>query len=425
MIAERVLGARHAQPRWFWPVFLASGGGAAMLFALIGYTLITGIGVWGNDIPVAWAFAIINFVFWIGIGHAGTFISAILLLCGQKWRTSLGRIAETMTLFALVNAAMFPLIHLGRPWFAQFLVPYPSSTRLWPQFKSALPWDAAAVATYGLVSLLFWYVGLIPDLAAARDSAKSRWAARAYGVLSLGWRGTARQWSQHKSAEKLLAGLATPLVVSVHSIVSLDFAITLLPGWHSAIFPPFFVAGAILSGFAMVLLLAMVLRRAYGFEDLITDWHLDNCAKMVLVTGTLVLYAYAIEAYVAWWTGEPYERYVLLVNRPGSWAFWLTVFCNGLAPQVFWSKRARRSIPVLVVVSLLVLLGMWLERFVLIVSSQSTDFLPSSWHSYLPTPIDGGILFGTFCLFTFLYLAFVRTLPMIPIAEVNEEQHGA
>ncbi len=425
---ERLLATRWnpRHGRWWWPLLLLCGGGVAMLIAAIVYTVTTGVGVWGNDVPVAWAFGITNFVWWIGLGHAGTFISAILYLCGQRWRTAINRIAETMTLFAVLNAAMFPLLHLGRPWFAYWLVPYPSTTELWPQFRSALPWDVVAITTYGLISLVFWYVGLIPDLATLRDVETSRAKRRVFDLLALGWRGTGRQWSHHQSLYLLLAGLATPLVISVHTIVSLDFAITQLPGFHSAIFPPFFVAGAIFSGFAMVLVLVIPIRRVYRLQGIVTEAHLDRCAKLTLVTGWIVLYTYLLELFLAWWSGEPFERYQQLVMRPlgpAALPWWGTIVANCVAPQLLWWSRVRRSEAALFLVSLAILVGMWLERFVIVVASQQRDFLPSSWGSYLPTPVDGAILAGTCCLFGFLYLLFLRFLPFLPLSELRELRH--
>jgi molybdopterin-containing oxidoreductase family membrane subunit len=332
------------------------------------------------------------------------------------------RIAEAMTLFALVNAGLFPLLHLGRPWFAYWLVPYPSTMGVWPNFKSALPWDLAAVATYFLVSLLFWYLGLVPDLALARDRAPSRARALVYGIFALGWRGAEDEWRRHRVAYTLLAGLATPLVVSVHSIVSLDFAITQLPGWHSTIFPPYFVAGAIYSGLAMVLVLLLPIRTAYRLHDVITDAHLDKLAKLTLAVGLMVAYSYAIETFAAWYSGDRYERYTYLVNRPQgpiSWAYWLTFALNVLTPQLFWFRRARRSTRVLFAASLAVLLGMWLERYMLIVTSLQRDFLPSSWHGYAPTWVDLAILAGSVGLFGFLFLLFLRFVPFVPVSEVK------
>jgi len=410
-----------------WRIGLAlSGLGTLALFGAIGYTCARGIGVWGNNIPVAWAFAIVNFVWWIGIGHAGTFISAFLLLFRQRWRGSVNRVAEAMTIFAVVNAGIFPVIHLGRPWFFYWLIPYPTRFGVWPQFKSALPWDAAAVATYFTVSVLFWYVGLVPDLAAARDRVPGRLRRRLYGVFALGWRGAASQWRQYGVVYLLLAGLATPLVISVHSIVSLDFAISQLPGWHSTIFPPYFVVGAIYSGFAMVLILVIPLRRIFDLGDVITTRHLDNMAKLLLAMGWLMAYAYIVEAFIAWYGGDAYERYTMLVARPlgpYAWLFWLMLAANVLTPQLFWSARLRTSPPVLLAGSFAILAGMWLERFIIIVASLNRDFLPSSWHIYRPTWVDLTILGGSVSFFAFLFLVFVRFVPFIPISELRELRH--
>jgi molybdopterin-containing oxidoreductase family membrane subunit len=403
--------------------FAICGALTLMLFALVGLTVLRGIGMWGNNVPVAWGFGIINFVWWIGIGHAGTFISAILLLLEQPWRTSINRFTEGMTLFAVIQAGLFPLLHLGRPWFAYWLFPYPAEMDTWPQVRSALPWDAAAVSTYFTVSLMFWYLGLVPDLAALRDRAPTRARRIAYGIAALGWRGSVQQWRHHKVAYFLLAGLATPLVLSVHSVVSLDFAITGLAGWHSTIFPPFFVAGAILSGFAMVVVLILPARRVFGLHNAITARHLDSMAKLVLITSWIVLYAYVIEIFVGWYSGDRYEMYQHLVNRPFgwyAWSFWLMMFCNCLATQVFWSRRMRRSPIALFVVALLVNLGMWLERFEIIVVSLSRDFLPSAWHFFAPTWVDLGILTGTLGFFGLLFLAFLRLVPFVPVAELKQ-----
>jgi Ni/Fe-hydrogenase subunit HybB-like protein len=411
---------------WYLPLFALTGLGSLLLFAALTYTAIAGVGTWGLNIPVGWAFAITNFVWWIGIGHAGTFISAILLLFSAKWRTSINRVAEGMTLFAVVQAGLFPIFHTGRPWFAYWLIPFPSTMNVWPNFRSALPWDAAAVSTYLTVSLLFWYMGLVPDLAVMRDAAKERWRRRIYGVFALGWRGSSHDWSHHRVIYGLLAGLATPLVISVHTIVSMDFAITQLPGWHSPMFPPYFVAGAIYSGFAMVLTLIVPIRRIFGLQNVVTERHLENMAKMMLCTGWIVIYSYIIEMFCAWYSGNPYERYVHLFNRPfGAYALfvWLQFFCNCAVVQVFWSKRARRNTIVLFLVSVVVNVGMWLERFNLIVTSLQRDFLPSSWHIYVPSLIDGTILFGTLSFFFFLFLLFMRFVPFIPISELKELRH--
>ncbi|HEX3595623.1 MAG TPA: NrfD/PsrC family molybdoenzyme membrane anchor subunit [Polyangiaceae bacterium] len=412
----------HPRPLILWLMAPAAFGTLA-LFGAVGYTFLAGIGVWGNNIPVAWAFAIINFVWWIGIGHAGTFISAVLLLLEQRWRTSLNRIAEGMTLFALVQAGLMPILHLGRPWFFYWLIPYPATMELWPQFMSTLTWDVAAVTTYTLVSILFFYLGLIPDLAAARARATTRFSRRAYGLFALGWRGSARHWRHYRSAQLLLAGLATPLVLSVHSIVSMDFAIAKLPGWHSTIFPPYFVAGAIFSGFAMVVTLVVPLRRLYRLEGIVTTRHLDLMAKMILLTGLIVAYAYVSEAFTAWQSGDEFERHITFVTRPrGPYApvYWLMLTCNVIVPQSLWFKRVRTSALALWLVSLAVQVGMWTERFVLIVTSEHQDYLPSSWRIYVPSLIDGTILFGTMCFFLLLFLLMVRFVPFLPIAEQKE-----
>jgi Ni/Fe-hydrogenase subunit HybB-like protein len=406
--------------------FGASFAGTLLLFSCVAYTVFRGIGVWGNNIPVAWAFGIINFVWWIGIGHAGTFISAILLLFEQRWRASINRFAEAMTLFAVLQAALFPLLHLGRPWFGYWLFPYPSTMGVWPQVKSALPWDAAAISTYGSVSLLFWYVGLLPDLAGLRDSAPERWRRRLYGVLAMGFRGSEEAWRHYRKAYLLLAGLATPLVLSVHSIVSSDFAIGLTPGWHSTLFPPYFVAGAIFSGFAMVLTLVIPTRACFRLQDIITTRHLENCAKMLLTTGLMVSYGYVVEYFLSWYSGSPFEMYQYFVGRPfgpGRVLFYLMILGNVLTPQLFWSKRLRTDVRVLFVASLLINVGMWAERFVIIVMSLQREFIVSAWADYRPTLVDLGIFFGTLCFFAFLFLLFLRYLPFVSASELKELQH--
>jgi molybdopterin-containing oxidoreductase family membrane subunit len=393
-----------------------------ILTASVAYLFMKGIGIWGNNIPVGWAFDIINFVWWIGIGHAGTLISAILLLLKQDWRTSINRFAEAMTLFAVACAAMFPLIHTGRPWLAVYwLLPYPNSMGIWPQFRSPLIWDVFAVGTYGTVSLLFWYTGLVPDLATLRDRAKSKFIGRLFGVLALGWRGSARHWQRYETAYLILAGMSTPLVLSVHTVVSFDFSVGIIPGWHATIFPPYFVAGAIYAGFAMVLLLAIPLRRWYGLEDFITMRHLENMAKVTLVTGLIVFYGYMSEAFFGWYSANEYEAY-MMHNRafgPYGWVYWLLIFCNGIVPQSLWSKRLRTSVPWLFFVAFVVSVGMWLERFVIIVTSLHRDFLPSSWEMYYPTIWDFSTFFGTIGLFVMLMFLFVRVLPMISIFEMR------
>jgi len=397
--------------------------GAALFVLLCFYTVFTGIGTWGNDIPNAWAFGILNFVFWIGIGHAGTFISAMLLLLEQPWRNAVNRLAETMTLFAVAIAAIFPLLHLGRAWFFYWFVPYPSVMRVWPQFRSALGWDIAAILTYFTVSLLFWYMGLVPDLATVRDRATGRWRRRLYGVFALGWRGSARHWSVHRLAYGILGGVAAPLVVSVHTIVSFDFSIAQLPGWHSTIFPPLFVIGAIHSGFALVLLLFVPVRRWLRLHDVMTDRHLASLATVMLVCACLLGGAYATEVFVAWVSGETFERQTYLHHRPFGpygWAFWATILTNAVVPQILWHPRARRSELVCLGVGAAVLFGMWTERFMIVVGPLTQGFLPSSWEPYAPSPIDVALLLSSFCLFGLLYVVFLRTLPAVALCEIKE-----
>jgi Ni/Fe-hydrogenase subunit HybB-like protein len=422
-ISEIVLTRKT--PKGWWIGFGISFLLMNLLFVAVAHLLINGIGIWGVNIPVAWGFAIINFVWWIGIGHAGTLISAILLLLRQRWRTSINRFAEAMTLFAVACAGLYPILHLGRPGFAYWLFPYPNTMGVWPQFRSPLVWDVFAVSTYATVSLIFWYIGLIPDLATLRDRARHRFARVAYGMLAMGWRGSAVHWHRYETAYLLLAGLATPLVVSVHSIVSLDFAVSVLPGWHSTIFPPYFVAGAIYAGFAMVLTLAIPLRAAYGLEDLITMHHLDNMAKVMLTTGLFVFYGYIMEAFFAWYSANPNEAYLMTNRATGPYApmYWLLLICNGLVPQLLWSPRLRASVPLLFVISLVVSLGMWLERYIIVVTSLHRDFLPSSWGMYSGTIWDWATFIGTLGLFLSLLFLFIRVLPMISIFEMRELVH--
>ncbi|MGN6107416.1 MAG: NrfD/PsrC family molybdoenzyme membrane anchor subunit [Kofleriaceae bacterium] len=409
------------RPSRGWRIaFAITGALSLLLFAMVAYTIATGIGVWGTNIPVGWAFAIINFVFWIGIGHAGTFISAILYLLEQPWRTSISRITESMTLFAVMQAALFPLLHLGRPWFAYWLFPYPDVMGVWPQVKSALPWYAAAVTTYFTVSLLFWFIGLVPDFASLRDHASTRRRRILFGLLALGWTGSATQWRHWRVSYLMLAGIATPLVVSVHSIVSSDFATGLVPGWHTTVFPPFFVAGAIFSGFAMVLVLVIPLRSVYRLHHVITDRHLENCAKLMLVTGWIVAYGYIVETFMALYSGDPADRYMMIVARPTIVIFWVMLACNVVAPQFLWSRRIRRDVRWLFGLSLLINVGMWAERFVIIVRGLERDHLPSSWGNYAPTWVDLSILAGTFGFFSFLFLLFIRFLPFVPVTELKE-----
>ena len=422
-ISEIVLTRKT--PKGWWIGFGISFLLMNLLFVAVAHLLISGIGIWGVNIPVAWGFAIINFVWWIGIGHAGTLISAILLLLRQRWRTSINRFAEAMTLFAVACAGLFPILHLGRPGFAYWLFPYPNTMGLWPQFRSPLVWDVFAVSTYATVSLLFWYIGLIPDLATLRDRARHRFARMAYGMLAMGWRGSAVHWYRYETAYLLLAGLATPLVISVHSIVSLDFAVSVLPGWHSTIFPPYFVAGAIYAGFAMVLTLAIPLRAAYRLEDLITMHHLDNMAKVMLTTGLFVFYGYVMEVFFAWYSANPNEAYMMANRATGPYApfYWLLLICNGVVPQLLWSPRLRASVPLLFVISLVVSLGMWLERYIIVVTTLHRDFLPSSWGMYSGTIWDWATFIGTIGLFLSLLFLFIRVLPMISIFEMRELVH--
>src|SRR5216684_4917370 len=392
-----------------------------ILTVALAWLITKGTGIWGINVPIGWGFAIVNFVWWIGIGHAGTLISAILFLLNQKWRTSINRFAEAMTLFAVACAGIFPLIHTGRPWMSYYMFPYPSTMGLWPQFRSPLIWDVFAVSTYGTVSLLFWFVGLIPDLATLRDRAITKPKQIIYGMLALGWRGSARHWHRYQSAYLLLAGLATPLVVSVHTVVSLDFAIAIVPGWHTTIFPPYFVAGAIYSGFAMVLTLAIPIRAVYGLEDFITMRHLENMAKILLVTGLIVAYGYATEAFISWYSVDTFERFMIWNRMTGPYApvYWTLILCNVVIPQALWFKRVRRNAPVLFALALVVNIGMWLERFVIVVTSLHRDFLPSAWGNYVPTFWDWSTFIGTIGLFVSLLFLFLRFLPMISIAEMR------
>jgi Ni/Fe-hydrogenase subunit HybB-like protein len=408
-------------PRLWYAAFTLCGTVTLYFVVLIVYLIATGIGVWGNNSPAFWAFDITNFVFWIGIGHAGTLISAILFLFRQKWRTSINRFSEAMTIFAVICALVFPGIHLGRIWVSYWLAPYPNQMSVWPNFRSPLLWDVFAVSTYFTVSLLFWYLGMIPDLATLRDRATTKLRYYLYGTFALGWRGSARQWHVYERAYLLLAGLSTPLVVSVHSVVSTDFAVAQLPGWHSTIFPPYFVAGAIFSGFAMVVTLLVPARKIFGLENLVTIRHLDNMNKIILATGSMVGYAYAIEFFMAWYSGNPYEWFAAANRAAGPYAplYWLMVFCNVAVPQLFWFKRWRTTPALMIIVAVLVNVGMWLERFVIIVVSLSRDFLPSSWAMYYPTWVDISMLIGSFGLFFTFFLLFVRFLPMVAMAEVK------
>ena len=406
---------------WFIGFGVAFALVLVLLYA-IARLLLVGIGIWGVNNPVGWGFAIINFVWWIGIGHAGTLISAILLLLRQEWRTSINRFAEAMTLFAVACAGIFPLLHVGRPWLAYWLLPYPNTMGLWPQFRSPLVWDVFAVSTYAIVSLLFWYVGLIPDLATLRDRARSRLARALYGILAMGWRGSAMHWHRYQTTYLLLAGLATPLVISVHTVVSFDFAISIVPGWHATIFPPYFVAGAIYAGFAMVLTLAIPLRAIYQLEDFITTRHLQNMALIVLATGLIVAYGYLMEIFMAWYGGNPSEAAMVSNRFRGPYApvYWALLGCNVLIPQLLWFRRIRTNVFVLFGVAMVVNVGMWLERFIIVVTSLHRDFLPSSWGMYYPTVWDWTFFIGTIGLFFALLFLFLRFLPMISIFEMRE-----
>lgn len=413
--------AEARTPRRWYIAISISGLFALLFFGLIVHLVLTGLGIWGINIPVGWGFAIINFVFWVGIGHAGTLISAILFLLRQRWRTSINRFAEAMTLFAIMCAGIFPAIHVGRLWVIYWMFPLPNQMGVWPNFRSPLLWDVFAVGTYFTCSLLFWYVGLIPDLATMRDRAKTKIRQIIFGILSLGWRGGNRQWRHYELAYLILAGISTPLVLSVHSVVSTDFSVSQLPGWHTTIFPPYFVVGAIFSGFAMVVTLAIILRKVFGLENYITLFHLEKMNKIMLVTSLMVGYAYGIEFFIAWYSGNQYELFTFIYRATGhyAWAYWIMVSCNVLIPQLFWSKKIRTSIPAMLVISILINVGMWFERFVIVITSLSRDFLPSSWGNYAPTIFDIGLLVGSFGLFITLFLLFIRFLPVIAMSEVK------
>ncbi len=413
----------YRKPPRIWWLMLGFGLFLLGLFGVaVTYLLGKGVGIWGINIPNAWGFAITNFVWWIGIGHAGTLISAFLLLLNQSWRGAINRLAEAMTIFAVMCAGLFPLLHLGRPWVFFWILPYPNTMRVQPNFRSPLVWDVFAVSTYFTVSLLFWYIGMIPDLATLRDQSRSRLSYAIYGILAWGWRGASRHWKYLQTASLLLAGLATPLVLSVHTVVSFDFTIAILPGWHSTIFPPYFVAGAIFSGFAMVLVLAIPIRSVFGFRNLLTERHLNNCAKLMLATGLIVAYTYAIEPFTAWYSGNQFEMFVVhnRATGPYAWAYWSVIFCNVVAPQALWFSRVRLRPKLLFAVSMVVLVGMWLERYMIIISSLHRDYLPSSWANFVATFWDNATLYGSMGLFLTLYVLFVKFLPMIPMYEVKE-----
>ncbi|HVJ88961.1 MAG TPA: NrfD/PsrC family molybdoenzyme membrane anchor subunit [Labilithrix sp.] len=408
-------------PRGWWIGFLIAFTFTGVMGAAIGYLFWTGVGVWGNNAPVYWAWDITNFVWWIGIGHAGTLISAVLFLFRQKWRTAINRFSEAMTIFAVICALIFPGIHVGRAWYAYYMFPIPNEMSLWPNFKSPLIWDVFAVSTYFTVSLLFWFVGLVPDFATLRDRARNKYRRMIYGALALGWRGANRHWQNYERAYLILAALSTPLVLSVHSVVSFDFATSLMPGWHTTIFPPYFVAGAVFSGFGMVMTLMLLTRAVYGMRSLVLMKHLELMNKIMLATGSLVGYAYAMEFFIAWYGGNDYELFVFK-NRaagPYAWAYWTMISCNVISPQLFWFKKLRTSIPVMFVVSIFINIGMWFERFVIIVTSLHRDFLPSSWGYFRPTLVDIFTYGGTMGLFFTAFLLFIRWIPMVAIAEVK------
>jgi len=424
-IASVVL-TRQTPRAWFVGLFIAFS--LLMLFLLsVGMLFAYGTGIWGINIPVGWGFAIVNFVWWVGIAHAGTLISAILLLLRQPWRTSINRFAEAMTLFAVSCAGMYPILHLGRPWLFYWLLPYPNTMGMWPNFRSPLMFDVFAVSTYATVSFLFWYTGLIPDLATLRDRSKNIFGQKIYGILAMGWRGSARHWQRYETAYLLLAGLSTPLVVSVHTIVSFDFAVSVIPGWHATIFPPYFVAGAIYSGFAMVVTLAIPIRRLYGLEDFVTLKHLDNMGRVMLATGLIVAYGYTMEAFMAWYSGNIYERYMMWGRMAGPFAvsYWALILFNVLIAQLLWFKRIRSNLAVLWVISVCVNVGMWLERYVIVVTSLSRDYLPSSWFHFEATFWDWSTYVGTLGLFFTLLFLFIRVLPMISIFEMRTLVPGA
>jgi Ni/Fe-hydrogenase subunit HybB-like protein len=408
-------------PLWWWIAFGVTAALAMVSVTLIGYLIFTGVGVWGLNHPVGWAWDITNFVFWIGIGHAGTLISAILHLLRQKWRTSINRAAEAMTLFAVICAGIFPGIHVGRVWMVWFLAPIPQANAIWPNFRSPLLWDVFAVSTYFTVSVLFWYVGLIPDLATLRDRATNKWRKMSYGFLALGWRSSNRHWSHYELAYLILAGISTPLVLSVHSVVSFDFATSVIPGWHTTIFPPYFVAGAIFGGFAMVLTLMIPARAIYGLHDLITPRHIDNMCKIILLTGSIVGYAYIMEMFIAWYSGNPNERFAFW-NRafgPSWWAYACMMTCNVISPQFFWIRWCRHNIIFVFIIVNFVNAGMWFERYVIIATSLQRDYLPSAWGMFHATWVDIWTFAGTFGIFVCLFLVFVRFLPMLAISEIK------
>jgi molybdopterin-containing oxidoreductase family membrane subunit len=424
MVTEKIssIVLNLATPRWWWIGFILAGALLMLLLYTISLLVVVGTGIWGINAPVGWGVAIINLVFWIGIGHAGTLISAILVLFRQNWRTALSRFAEAMTLFALACATLFPVFHLGRPWLAFWLAPYPNALTLWPQWRSPLVWDFFAISTYTLVSALFWYIGLIPDLAAMKDKAQRKPAKIFFGLLSFGWRGESSHWARYQMVYIMLAALATPLVISVHSIIGMDFASAILPGWHHTVFPPYFVAGAIFSGLAMVILLAVPLRVAFKLQDLITERHIDNAAKLMLVSGMGVAYGYLIEIFGAWYGGHESEWLLLVSRMTGPYAvtFWGMLFCNIAVAQLLWFRWFRHNKPALMVISLFILIGMWLERFVIVVTSLYDADLNTMERLWLPTEWDVATTLAPFGLFFILFFIFIRLLPMIPIFETQE-----
>ena len=414
-------------PRTWWIAFSVTTSMLMIGAFCVGMTIYEGLGLWGVNQPVSWGFDIVNFVFWVGIGHAGTLISAILFLLRQRWRTGIARFAEAMTIFAVMCAGIFPLLHTGRPWLPLYLTPYLNQHGLWVNFTSPLLWDVFAVSTYLTVSAVFWYLGLIPDFASLRDRTTNAAKKLIYSILSLGWRHSHRHWQHYERAYLILAGFATPLVLSVHTIVSFDFAVSVIPGWHTTIFPPYFVAGAVFSGFAMVQNVLIFVRQLFNLKHIITLEHLEKMNKVMILTGSMVGYAYAMEFFIAWYSGNQFEQFVFL-NRalgPYAWAYWTMVSCNVVFPQLFWFRKIRRSIPAMFIIGITVNIGMWFERFVIVVTSLSRDFLPSSWGYYTPTLYDAGILIGSFGLFFTLILLFVRVLPVVSISEVKAVVEGA
>ncbi len=433
-ITEKISGIVETKtPQLWWILFGIAVSLAMVLVGSIGWLVYEGTGIWGLNNPVGWGWAIVNFVFWVGIGHAGTLISAILFLLRQRWRTAINRFAEAMTIVAVICAGIFPAIHVGRIWIAYYMFPLPNSMEMWPNFRSPLLWDVFAVGTYFTVSFLFWFVGLVPDLATFRDRAKTKIRRMIFGILSLGWRNGNKQWKHYELSYLMLAGLATPLVLSVHSVVSTDFATSLVPGWHTTIFPPYFVAGAIFSGFGMVLTLAIIARKVFSLQNLITIDHFEKMNKIILVTGSMVGYAYIMEFFIAWYSGNIYEVFAFVNRGFGNyaWAYWIMFLCNVITPQLFWIRKFRRSIPIMFTLSIFVNIGMWFERFVITVTSLSRDFLPSSWDYYAPTAWDVLTFVGSFGLFFSLFLLFLRFLPLISMSEVkgvlpeaNPHHHG-